>query len=183
MHVVSRFSPEICPFLSDIARLSTTTGWTATRQIVVFQRDSSSGALSSPTTTKLGSGAQPVSGVINGLVYSGTTGKLLVLMTPDGSYGDSAGYGGGFVVLDVICAAPTPSPTDAPTPAPLTPGRFCAPFFYRLLIRKVGLGASRYTLAPSMYERDYYSESRDVSHVCRWQLRRMATNPGPRTAE
>lgn len=96
---------------------------TDTLQVVMWQRDSSSGVLSSPSTTKLGTGAQPVGGLISGLAHSSTTGKLFVLMESNGGHSDD--NGGGFVVLDISCGVPTPTPaptlaptTTAPTPSP-----------------------------------------------------------------
>jgi len=86
-------------------------------KIAIFQRDSSTGALSGASTTNALDGAAVVTGVIAG--FAATTGRLFVAIA-------GASSAGGLVVLDVDCVlltpAPTPAPTEVPSPAPTEGG-------------------------------------------------------------
>lgn len=78
-------------------------------QMVVFQRDVSTGVLSSATTVRLTSMAETVDGTIAGFFLSsnGTTDTLFVSIAANND-------DGGLLVLNVYCGPPTPAPTPAP---------------------------------------------------------------------
>lgn len=81
-------------------------------KVVLFQRNDSTGELSSGSAMQLNGQTATVNGTIEAFVLSAATDKLFVSMA-------SADGNGGLVILDVICVPVTPAPTPAPvTPAP-----------------------------------------------------------------
>ncbi|CAM9110589.1 unnamed protein product, partial [Ectocarpus fasciculatus] len=95
-------------FVAQALELSVLIGRSDSDEVVVFQRDSSTGELSGGIAVQLNSETSTVFGVIAGFVVSNTTERLFVSMAASEDTG-------GLVVVDVMCG-PTPAPTLAPTP-------------------------------------------------------------------
>lgn len=115
--MVRRFTPGLSVYfcvVSSTSKFLTLRYWYILvmlwdrRQIAMWERDASTGELSSATTTKLNDETVVGNGVIVGMTHSGTT--LFASMAA--SEADSR-----IVVLDFACGS-TPPPTVSPTPAP-----------------------------------------------------------------
>ncbi|CAN0003126.1 unnamed protein product [Pylaiella littoralis] len=106
-------------FLVEATELVVLVGRPDSDEVVLFQRDSSTGALSSGTTIQLNNLTKAVSGAIAAFVMSTATDKLFVSVA-------ASDNNGGLVVLGVTCYPSTPSPSQPPTPAP-TPAPTISP--------------------------------------------------------